>query len=87
VRVRARGARGEARRAILGRLDALDATLAEAATAALPEAERTATRAEADSQLAPHRARMPAAEYERAVSQLAARLTRERFRLPVLRWE
>jgi hypothetical protein len=87
LRGRARGARGEARRAIVSRLEVLDATLADAAAASVGETELDAVRAEAGSRLAPHRARMPDEEYDRAEALLAAQLMRERFGLPVLRWE
>ena len=87
LRARARGARGEARRAVVARLDALEATLSAAAVEALAEPELEAIRTEAASQLSLHRSRMPGDEYTRAAGSLTARLARERFSLPVLRWE
>jgi hypothetical protein len=87
LRGRARTARGEARQAIVARLEVLDNALAEAAVASLADDERRAVGAEAAARLALHRSRMPAEEYARAVAQFAARLARDRFALPVLGWE
>ena len=87
LRARARSARGEARRAIVARLRALDGDLEAAAVEALAASDREAGRSEAVRQLSLHRSRMPEDEYARAVAQLAARLARERFALPMLRWD
>jgi hypothetical protein len=87
LRSRARGARGDARRAIVARLEALDAALSEAGIQSLAAPERAAIDADAASRLSAHRSRMPEEEYLRAVLELTARLARERFALPVLHWE
>ena len=87
VRGGARSLRGEARQALLERLQALDAALLEAARRDYDEAALRELAAEADAELAPFRARMPQPAYEQ--SRLAAinRLLRERLRLPVMSFE
>lgn len=87
LRGRARAARGEARKAIVERLEVLDAALAASAVASLTGQERQAIDAEAEANLAAYRSRMPDEEHARAVAQFAARLARERFTLPILGWE
>jgi hypothetical protein len=85
----AKTARGDRRDAIVSRLHALDTELLDAARA---EAERDPafvaplTR-EADDELAPFRARMPEAEFERARNAALRRLVREALHLPVLAYE
>ncbi|MGE3513071.1 MAG: hypothetical protein AB7N65_29770, partial [Vicinamibacterales bacterium] len=84
ARAHARGVRGEARRAMLERLSAIDQELLDTATAALPLAERSAVWAEAAEELATYRERLTPAAFEAAVSRSAHRLLRERLGLPVV---
>lgn len=81
------GYRGAGRAALLGRLEALDDTLASAAGASLPAADLAALERQAAADLHPFRARMPAAAYRQAVEASLRRLVRERFGLPTLRFE
>jgi hypothetical protein len=80
----ARGARGEARVAILASLDAADATLGAALVAALPAAVAADLTRAARSELAPFAGRMAAPDLSAAVAAALDRLTRERFRAPDL---
>jgi hypothetical protein len=79
--------RGEARRRILEELRACDGHLIAAAHAQCDGPAREALVAEADEELAPFRARMPAEAYEQSRQACVARLIRERLRLPVLTYE
>lgn len=80
-------ARGERRAAIVQRLEEIDRRLMEAAAAALPEDRAAALVHEAETELAPFAARMPAEA--RAASHQAAllRLVREALRLPTIRFD
>ncbi|MGE0042617.1 MAG: hypothetical protein AB7H88_07145 [Vicinamibacterales bacterium] len=78
----ARGARGEARERLVASLAAIDEALLAAAAASLPPGERTALEAEAERELAPFRARLPADAYQQARAAAVHRLLRERFGLP-----
>jgi hypothetical protein len=76
--------RGEARRAAFDRLRHLDAALLAAAREEVDAAALQAIQAEAEVELAPFRARMPAEAYERAHAACVHRIIRERARLPTL---
>ena len=84
ARASSRGLRGDARRALLDRLTALDAELVAMARAALGDAERQAFEREADADLAGFRDAMTAQAYHRAREAAIDRLARERFGLPTL---
>jgi hypothetical protein len=80
----ARGARGAARAAYLGRLVAIDQQLLERVRiAAGPTLDDIG--ATADRELAPFKPRMADAVYAKAWSAAAERALRERFRLPTVR--
>ena len=79
--------RGSARVAALARLESLDAQLVAAARERLTDEMRESLRREAEAELAPFRARMPPAAFERSLSACTDRLLRERTRLPVLAFE
>jgi hypothetical protein len=80
----AKQARGEARTAILDRLAALDASLLDVARAALDEPARARLRADAEAEIAPFAARMPADARVAAVEVAFTRLVRDAAGLPVL---
>jgi len=84
ARASSRGLRGDARRALLERLTALDAELVAMARAALGDSERQAFEREADVELAGFRDAMTAQAYHRAREAAIDRLARERFGLPTL---
>ena len=84
ARASARGLRGEARRALIERLDALDAELVGLARSVLDDQTRQALERAADEELAPFRERMPADAYRRALEAACDRLARERLGLPTL---
>ena len=79
-----RGLRGEARRTLIDRLSALDGELLAQAHGLLDDAARAALAAEADEELRPFRAGMPADAFARARQAAVDRLVRERFQLPVV---
>ena len=84
ARAEARGVRGEARRALIVRLAALDRELVDAATAALNRAARDELEREADRELAAFRARLAPDAYRRAHRAVVDRLVREQALLPVI---
>ena len=84
ARASSRGLRGDARRALLERLTALDAELVAMARAALGDSERQAFEREADVNLAGFRDAMTAQAYHRAREAAIDQLSRERFGLPTL---
>jgi len=84
ARATAKGLRGEARRALLDRLRALDKSLLDAAYALYDETDRAALAAEAVAELAPFRDRMPHDAYEQSRHAAVERLVRERSRLPII---
>lgn len=86
LRSEARGARGTARAACLGRLADLDQRFLERARAVAGTGLDEVV-AEADRELAPFKPRMAAPVYARARSAAADRLLRERFRLPNVRFD
>jgi len=79
-----RGLRGEARRAVIDRLTALDAELLEQARGMLDDAARTAMVREADEELIPFRAGMPPDAFTRARHAAVDRLVRDRLGLPTI---
>ena len=80
-------ARGEARATIVGRLAELDAELMRHAVANLDEPTAGQLRREADAELAPFGARMPAEARTRAVESAFQRLVRDRSGLPTIGYE
>jgi hypothetical protein len=79
--------RGEPRQALIDRLRALDDALIEAARGLTGAGTLRELTAEADDELAPFRARMPADAYDQARRAATDRLLRERFRLPVVSYD
>ena len=87
ARAAANGVRGEARRAAIARLAALDEDLLQLARAAIGQDARAAIARDAEQELSGFRDRMPEAAYRRALDAASDRLIRERLRLPVLSYE
>src|SRR4051812_42101170 len=83
----AKALRGETRQLFLERLAALDRLLLDAARGAQDDAALERLGAEADSDLAPYRDRMPREAYEQSRRAAIDRLIRERGRLPVIAFE
>jgi len=84
---RAGGVRGEARHALVERLAAIDADILRLARASLDGAAAAALGREADADLAAFRTAMPADAYARTREAAIDRLVRDRFGLPVIRFE
>src|SRR4051794_7939919 len=84
LRASAKHARGDTRTAILDRLVALDRDLLAAASAQLDAGRRAALRAEAETEIAPFAARMPADARATAVDAAFERLVRDACGLPAL---
>ncbi len=84
ARSRAGGLRGEARRALIDRLAALDADLLRQTRAALDAATGAALTREAEAELAPFARSMQADALARARELAIDRLVRERFGLPTV---
>jgi hypothetical protein len=82
----ARHARGEARAAIVDRLESLDRELMAAAAADLDAPAAAALRREAEEELAGFAARMPVDARARAVDAAYQRLVRESLGLPIIRY-
>jgi len=80
----ARSARGDARDAIIAELAALDASLLEAACQQLDATASAGVAREAEQELAPFAARMPAAAYQDALRRATDRLVRDKLALPQL---
>ncbi len=87
ARAASRSARGEARAALVDRLQVLDGDVMAAAWAATPADAREALRREAEQDVVAFRARMPADDYARAVEAGAFRLLRDRLKLPDIRYQ
>ena len=87
ARARAGGLRGEARRALIDRLAAVDEALLDAVRAALPAEERQRIAAEAEAELSSFRDRMAGDAYARAVRTMSDRILREHVGLPTVRFE
>jgi hypothetical protein len=77
-------ARGDARDALLQRIEQIDATLTAAAFAALDAGQRSALEKEADGELAPFQARLSAEAYAQSRRAAIHRLARQHFGLPSL---
>jgi hypothetical protein len=84
ARAEARGVRGEARRALVERLAALDRELLETARGALDEPTRASFAREAEEELAAFRVSMTADVFARARDLAIDRLVRERLGLPTI---
>lgn len=80
----ASGLRGDARRALVERLNSLDNALLSLARQTIPEAMMASVRLEAVGELAAFRERMPPEAFDSAVENAASRLLRERRSLPVI---
>jgi len=78
------GVRGDARRAVIERLAALDAELIEAARRLLDDASMSDLRREANDELAPFRDTMMPDAFNRARGAAIDRLIRDRLGLPVV---
>ena len=78
------GLRGEARRAVIERLAAIDAELVQLARAGLAGAQLRELELEADQDLAAFKAMMPADGYRQAREAAVGRLLRERLGLPTI---
>jgi hypothetical protein len=87
ARSRAAHLRGEPRQAFIDRLRALDDALIEAARNVTAADTLRELAGEADTDLAPFRARMPADAYTHARRAAVDRLLRERHRLPVISYD
>ena len=87
VRAGSRGLRGEARATLLERLRALDLRLLEAARAVCGAPTLQRLSADADVQLAPFLARMPANVYAQSKHACLDRLVREHLRLPTVAFD
>ena len=75
-------ARGETRDELMRRIASIEDDLSAAAVSALEPAERSALEKEADAELEPFRARMPAEAYRQSRRQALQRLVRHHFGLP-----
>jgi hypothetical protein len=84
ARSRAGGLRGDARRALIDRLAALDADLLRQTRATLDAAAGVALMKEAEAELAPFARNMQADALARAREMTIDRLVRERFGLPTV---
>jgi hypothetical protein len=80
-----RGARREARTAIVERLVGVDQTLTRAAMAALPDARRREALEQVRTELSSYRAQMPADAFREAEDALLGELARRHFALPQVR--
>lgn len=83
----ANGLRGEARRAAIARLAALDEELMQLARASIDAAARAVVERDADQELAAFRGNMADAAYHRAHTAAVDRLIRQKLQLPVLIYE
>lgn len=83
----AKQVRGEAREAVLRQLENLDATLLDAASAALADAALAEIAAEVEAELSPFKARMTAEAYAAATQSATRRIVRDRFALPRIQFE
>jgi hypothetical protein len=87
ARATAKQLRGDSRAELLARLGELDDQLLAAARGRLSADAGRELRREAETELAPFRARMPQAAYDQALDSCVDRLLREKARLPILRFE
>jgi len=77
-------ARGDARDALLQRIEQIEDALTAAASAALDAGQRSALEKEADAELAPFQARLSAEAYAQSRRAAIDRLARQHFGLPSL---
>jgi hypothetical protein len=84
LRPEAARARGDARDALLQRIEQIEETLTAAAFAALDARQRLALEKEADTELAPFQARLSAEAYAQSRRAAIHRLARQYFGLPSL---
>jgi hypothetical protein len=84
LRPEAARARGDARDALLQRIEQIEETLTAAAFAALDARQRLALEKEADTELAPFQARLSAEAYAQSRRAAIHRLARQHFGLPSL---
>ena len=75
-------ARGEMRDALMRGLSQIENELADAAIAVLDDRDRAALESEADTELAPFKARMPDDAYRQSRQQALQRLVRQHFGIP-----
>jgi hypothetical protein len=87
ARAKPGGVRGEARASLIARLALLDAEMLAVARTSLDIGARAAIDQEADEELAPFRQQMAADAYLRSREAAAARLVRERCKLPTISFE
>jgi hypothetical protein len=87
ARGRSKGLRGEARTVLLERLRALDTRLLLAARDVCDAPTLQRLDADADSELAPFRQRMPADSYTQSKQLCVDRLIREHLRLPTIAFD
>lgn len=83
----AKHARGDARAALIARLEEMDRTLVDAAIGELSPERRAALQREADAEIAPFVARMPPESRDHAARIAFERLVRDHAGLPVLTFE
>lgn len=81
----AKGVRGEARARLVGALERADEALTAAARGACESGTLAMLRREAETEVAPYRARMPEDAFGRVVSAATDRLLRQHFSLPTIR--
>jgi hypothetical protein len=86
ARAKAGGLRGAARQTLIDRLTAIDAEMLETARASLDPAAAATLGREAAEELAVFRSAMASDAYARARDAATARLVRERFGLPTVRF-
>ena len=84
LRVSAKGARGQAREAVIQQLTEFDRDLLEAARLATDPVTAAELKAEADAELTRFKGRMPPEAFDRARAACYDRLVRERAGLPTL---
>lgn len=87
ARASAGGVRGDARRALIERLAALDSALLAVMRSRLNQEDVQHMEHEAAAELSAYRARMPADAYDRARQSVLDRLIRERFKLPIVTFD
>jgi hypothetical protein len=87
ARAKAGGIRGEARQMLVERLAAIDGDILQVARGSLDADAAAALGREADADLAAFRTAMPADVYARTREAAIDRLVRDRFGLPVIKFE
>jgi hypothetical protein len=87
ARGKAKTVRGDARDALIDRLHQIDASLIDALRQRADDEALTQLAVEADEELKPFRARMPAEAYQQSHRACIDRLLRERAGLPTISYE